>query len=133
MNAIISGKVEKPEGSMIFTPKQTWVWTGSGGYANGSLQISEEAYQTQYIRIIDRANHIFLFTLYGLIDSDDGVYPTFNVYGLESDDSRLQLGTHISLVWENISSRILGYHQIGGYSDISIDKYIKSVEIGTLE
>lgn len=131
MNAIISGKVEKPEGSMIFTPKQTWVWTGSGGYANGSLQISEEAYQTQYIRIIDRKNCVFLFALQGLVDFDDGVYATFVAHG--TGTYKLESGTKISLVWYNLSARTIGYQQIGGYTDVSIDKYINSVEIGTLE
>lgn len=135
MNAIISGKAIATDNGMTFTANQSWEWTGNTGtHAYGSLYILDEIYSTQYIRIIDKMNHIFLFALYGLASFDES-HPTFSVQGINGYGQNWSTG--VCFGWSDSHSFpaawTIKYYQYNVYNSASIDMAIKSVEIGTLE
>lgn len=135
MNAIISGKIIDTSNSMTFTATQNWEWKGTEGtHASGTLYILNEIYSTQYIRIIDKTRHIFLFALRGL-DSFNESCPTFIVQGINSFSRNWETG--ICLGWSQShsfpSAWTIEYYQYSSYNSASIDMAIDSVEIGTLK
>ena len=119
----------------IRTTNQSWEWTGNtGAHASDSLYILNEIYSTQYIRIIDKTNHVFLFALYGLSSFNES-FPTFVVQGINSRGQKWETG--ICFGWSDAlsypSAWIIKYYQYNVYNSASINMAIKSVEIGTLE
>lgn len=117
MDAIVSGKVEKPEGSMVFKTIESFVVPNIEGtwyVYNGNTE-----YYSKLVKIVTNDDNITIFPMKSVFD------------GSSSQSTVLALGKN--------STSTLFYTQ--GYppyafiisSRTAKNSYIKSVEIGTLE
>lgn len=118
MNAIISGKMEKQVGSMVFKT------LGSASIPSDWSDVRlYDITSDQYIRIIDKAGNVFLVRSYNLMDYQE---PTlFRAYKNNNNDSDVAVITYQG----QISDVFVG--KIGQYSRWS--DYVTSIERGTLE
>lgn len=113
MNAIVAGKVEKPEGSMIFKTIESFVVPDISNewyVYNGNTE-----YYHKLVKIITNDDNIAIFPMEFVISSEtvlsmgkDGVKTTFGLQGYPP---------YAFII----------------YSREVMSSYIKSVEIGTLE
>lgn len=118
MNAIISGKMEKQAGSMVFKT------LGSASIPSdwGVVRLYDIT-SDQYIRIIDKAGNVFLVRSYNLMDYQK---PTlFRAYKNNNDNSDVAQITCQGQVSDVFVGKIEQYNR---WSD-----YVTSIERGTLE
>lgn len=118
MNGIVTGKIEKTAGSMVFKPLAS-VTLPSDWDTIRLYDITSD----QYIRIIDKAGNVFLIRSYNLMDYQSPTY--IRAYKNNSNNTDIAQITCQGQVSDVFVGKIEQYCRW--------NEYVTSIERGTLE
>lgn len=126
MNAIVSGKVEKPKGSLgVFKANNNYKFTS----IYNELTIPDEIRKTHYLRVIDDDNNIVLIALNSLpFYTTETTTPSFYFY-IKGDYGVEGYRIAISCYLFYGSNYQLKFTM----ADSEVNNHISSFQIGTLE
>lgn len=123
MNAIVAGKQEKTEGSLVWKSKESF-----GIWVNG-LTIDSYNYNTDWLKIVCDNNTVFVKV--SMIPKQISPYQLyyFTIPSPKDVQGELQIWVPINMsdIWINMN------HPSASGSRLDIGNYFSSIEIGTLE
>lgn len=123
MNAIVAGKQEKTEGSLVWKSKESF-----GIWVNG-LTIDSYNYNTDWLKIVCDNNTVFVKV--SMIPKQISSYQLYYFIIPSPKDIQGELQIWVPENMSNIWIHMV--HPSASGSKLSIGHYFSSIEIGTLE